>query len=154
MKDGFADLRSPEDLFRKLVNDHERMRADPMDMYAAFDFFVTAEHLIDWTMPDAVGNKQRVARQALREQERLLQITSHIANGAKHFRATEQRHKSVADVNAVEGASSPNAFSTKAFSPAAFSFSGIHVELDDGTLRHAYDLAEDVLTYWRRRLGL
>jgi hypothetical protein len=74
------------------------MHADPMDTYAVFDFFVTADHVLDWLLPDSPGKSRKVERSARRAGNRLLEITSHIANGAKHFRATAAHHKSVADV--------------------------------------------------------
>ena len=92
---GFADLRSPCDLLRKLEHDQGRMVSDPTDSYAAFDFFVTAEHMLDWRRPDP-GDAPK--RKAARENELLLQITSHIANGAKHFEARDPRHKSVTGI--------------------------------------------------------
>lgn len=155
MNDGFGNLQSPLDLIRKLEHDRARMAADPGDTYAAFDFFVTAEHLVDWTIPDAPGVDRRGDRKARRESNRLLEITSHIASGAKHFRATASHHDSVkhADVHR-EGAFDPRAFSPSSFSPAAFSMPGLHIELDDGTLMHAYSLADEVLAFWKRELGI
>ncbi len=90
---GFAELRTPYDLLLKLQHDMTRMSNDSSDEYAAFDFFVTAEHLVDWLHPNS-----RVDREALRDSDPLLKITSHLANGAKHFAATSLHHKSVASV--------------------------------------------------------
>lgn len=53
-------------------------------------FFVTAEHIVDWIHPDNKAN-----REVLRSSMPLLRITSHIANGAKHFEAKAKHHKSV-----------------------------------------------------------
>lgn len=58
----------------------------------AFDFFVTAEHIVDWTHP-----KDREKRKELRGLP-LLAVTSHIANDAKHFEVTAKHHQSVEDV--------------------------------------------------------
>ena len=49
---GFGSLQTPLDLLSKLEHDLERMRVSPEDTYAAFDYFVTAEHVIDWAYPD------------------------------------------------------------------------------------------------------
>ena len=95
---GFADLRNPCDLLRKLQHDQERMVADPADSYAAFDFFVTAEHMLDWLHPDPGGE---AARKAARRGDILLQLTSHIASGAKHFDARDRRHTSVSSVEYI-----------------------------------------------------
>jgi hypothetical protein len=90
---GFAELRVPRDLVQKLEYDLERVRKSPQDQYAAFDFFVTAEHIVDWIHPN-----DRKAREAVRSSLSLLRITSHLANGVKHFEAKAQHHQSVADV--------------------------------------------------------
>lgn len=90
---GFAELRAPRDLVKKLQHDLERVLNSPQDQYAAFDFFVTAEHIVDWIHPD-----DRKAREAIRTSSSLLRITSHLANGVKHFEAKASHHQSVADV--------------------------------------------------------
>ena len=154
MKDGFADLSTTGDLFAKLRHDRQRMSADPSDSYAAFDFFVTAEHVIDWLIPDAPGSRRQSERQAFRDSARILQITSHIASGGKHFRALSKQHTTVDDVEARVGGFDPRAFSPTAFSPSAFLFAGIHVALDDGSLVHVYTLADEVVAFWRGQLGL
>lgn len=152
MNDGFADLKTARDLLRKMEHDRARMSQDPMDTYAAFDFFVTAEHMLDWLIPDEPGKSRRRERQDRRDGNRLLRITSHLANGAKHFRVTAAQHESVEQADTIEGAFDPRAFSTSAFSPSAFAFSGLHVQLDDGELLHAYSLADQVLELWRSEL--
>ena len=90
---GFAELRVPLDLVRKLEYDLERILKSPQDQNAAFDFFVTAEHIVDWIHPD-----DATARTTLRSSSSLLKVTSHLANGAKHFEAKAKHHRSVTDV--------------------------------------------------------
>jgi len=80
---GFATLQSAGDLLQKIRHDHERLRSAPEDVYAAFDFFVSAYHMLDWLHPN-----EAAARKAEEEGNVLLQVCSHIANGAKHFQAT------------------------------------------------------------------
>lgn len=92
---GFAKLKQPEDLYRKLLHDRERMQVTPLDLYAAFDFFVTAEHMRDWVLPGHNGAK---GREALRKNNLVLRLVSHLANGSKHFQAEDKRHQSVEDV--------------------------------------------------------
>ena len=41
---GLFDLNTPQDLLRKLKHDYQRIIQSPTDMFAAFDFFVTAPH--------------------------------------------------------------------------------------------------------------
>ena len=74
------------------------MEQDPANPYPAFDFFVTAEHLLDWLYPDSVESANVRIRKQRREIEPLLRVTSHLANGAKHFEAMAPHHKSVDDI--------------------------------------------------------
>ena len=89
---GLFELQTPADLVKKLQLDLERMAKSPQDQYAAFDFFVTAEHIVDWIYP---GDDHEHTRKSLRSSKALLRITSHLANGGKHFQATRKHHQSV-----------------------------------------------------------
>lgn len=119
---GFAILKQPADLVAKLAHDLERIRSNPDDAYSAFDFFVTAEHIVDWLLPDSPGKCQSSAREKKRKSSELLKITSHLANGAKHFEALAKRHDAVAEVEQVTGGFDPCAFSPQAFDPASFQY--------------------------------
>lgn len=77
-------LQSPIDLLGKLKWELDHLRGSPSDAYAAFNFFVTAEHMPDW-----LGDR------SLRKANDVLKVVSHIANGAKHFKLDPKRHKSV-----------------------------------------------------------
>jgi len=145
---GFALLQRPDDLVAKLAHDFERIRASPADAYAAFDFFVTAEHIVDWLLPDSPGVDQSPARKSKTQSSALLRVTSHIANGAKHFEALAKHHDSVADLQQQSGG-----FDPLAFSPAAFKMHGLNVRLENGKVVHVLTLAEDVLSYWQREIG-
>ena len=90
---GFGELRHARDLVEKLRFDLARIESCQFNQYAAFDFFVTAEHIVDWLYPN-----DQSQRTLLRNSEPLLGIVSHIANGAKHFATTNYRHKSVAGI--------------------------------------------------------
>jgi hypothetical protein len=102
---GFSpQLQTSGDLLKKLHHDYGRMRKDPHDAYAAMDFFIAAEHLIDWHWPD-----HPEPRKAERSQEPTATV-SHLASGAKHFRAEGPRHTSVDDVRVRRGAFQAGAF--------------------------------------------
>lgn len=146
---GFAPLQQPSDLVAKLIHDLGRIKAAPDDPYAAFDFFVTAEHIIDWMFPDSPGIDQTAVRKAMRASSDLLKITSHLASGAKHFQALAKQHDSVADIKQQSGGFDPRAFSPRAFSPAAFKSHGLNVHMESGRIVHVLPLAEDVLGYWQ-----
>ena len=91
---GIFTLDSPENLLKKLEHDYSLMSKAPNDPYLAFNFFVTAEHLLDWLYP---GNANKKKRSEARQSEILLEICSHIASGAKHFQVEDSHHTSVDD---------------------------------------------------------
>lgn len=91
---GVFTLQTAEDLLAKLENDLNLLKKDRSNPYLAFNFFVTAEHILDWVYPGYANKKKREAE---RDSEVLLQICSHLATGAKHFVAEATHHKSVAN---------------------------------------------------------
>jgi hypothetical protein len=111
---GLFRLQTPHDLLNKLRHDFGRLENDPLDEYSAFDFFVTAYHLLDWTYPDAEDEHNRGIRRQIEQGNLLLQVCSHIANGSKHFQ-TARHHRSVQDAYYEHGAFDPNAFNQDAF---------------------------------------
>jgi hypothetical protein len=91
---GFFSLTTPADLLKKLQSDHRRVIDSPSDVYVAFDFCVTAWHLVDWLYP----NTQDPARKELLERLPVLRVCEHLAIGAKHFSPNPARHKSVSSM--------------------------------------------------------
>jgi hypothetical protein len=75
--DGFLALRTPRDLLRKLEADFARLGQSSLEsieaQYAAFDFFVTAEHLPDWIF--AISGQTKSALRSYPEGK----VVSHIA---------------------------------------------------------------------------
>jgi hypothetical protein len=151
MKGVFA-LRTIDDLFAKLEVDFERVRANPVDSYAAFDFCVTAWHLVDWKWP----NPNDSARLAFLKRLPVLRICEHLAVGAKHFEPNPTRHTSVADTE-VRGAWRAGTWSPNTWKAGAWAET-ITVRLD-GEAKIAFGdtialtvLAEQVLATWRAEL--
>jgi hypothetical protein len=142
-------LRTATDLLAKLERDLVRLQVNPMDSYAAFDFFVTAYHILDWVYP---GNVNQQKRQDIENDELLLQIASHLANGSKHFELNDRRHKSVEDVIRHEGG-----FDLEAFDPEAFDTDELLVLLKGdaaaqfGSSVSAIELAKKMVEYWKQR---
>lgn len=89
---GLFELKTPRDLLNKLRRDYQRMQQSPDDQDMAFNFFVTAEHMVDWMYPHDRAEQKRTRRGDI-----YLEICSHIANGSKHFEATDKRHEAVKD---------------------------------------------------------
>ena len=151
MKGLFA-LRTVGDLFAKLEVDLERVRANPVDSYAAFDFCVTAWHLVDWKWP----NPGDSARLAFLKRLPILRICEHLAVGAKHFEPNPVRHTSVTDTD-VRGAWRGGAWAPDTWKAGAWAGT-ISVHLDgEGKLAFGETipfpaLAEQILATWRAEL--
>ena len=94
---GFYQLAHAKDLLAKLGRDLERIQLAPSDADPAYDFFVTAEHMLDWLFP---GKNGKLRRESARKSEPLLQLVSHIATGAKHMVPEAQHHKAVQSTEA------------------------------------------------------
>lgn len=146
---GFAELRKPDDLLLKLQHDLHRMIEDEGDVYATFDFFITAEHMIDWLHPDRSG---KVARGAMRKSNPLLQITSHIANGAKHFVVGAAHHKSVSAIEAPRYVEDGRHDSGSIEVPIVIRLSPHEAALFGAPEIDAIVLAYHVLEYWQEQL--
>jgi hypothetical protein len=100
---GLGSLQSPEDLLEKLEYDRKRLEADPADVYAAFDFFVTAYHMLEWIHPNRARNDpiQAAKRRLISGKNRLVTIAAELANGVKHFE--QFSYEGVADVETAGG---------------------------------------------------
>jgi hypothetical protein len=158
-KSGFGELRTAKDLLRKLEHDYVRMVNAPADTYAAFDFFVTAEHVLDWHLP---GNVNGTRRKLERKNDKLLALLSHVANGGKHFNDLRPGHKSVDDVDVQTRVSPLAGIGAIPFVPGVSIPGGMPFVpppsdyvciTENGVTRHAIDIAHQVLEYWRKRLG-
>ena len=147
---GFFELRTPHDLLKKMHHDRSRLATNPLDTYAAFDFFVTANHLVDWVWPSATRQQLK----ANREEVALLRVCEHLADGAKHFLLT-RRHQGVDATTRLSGA-----FDPRLFDPAAFDAGALTIELEAAEAVQlgtdhisALELASKVLEYWVSRIG-
>jgi len=87
---GMFELTTARQLLEKAEHDLARLRASPLDAYAAFDLFVTARHIPEWLFPDDDSKSQALFKQHVE-----LRICRHIADGAKHFVAKDKRHHQV-----------------------------------------------------------
>ena len=149
---GIFSRTSPDWLLEKLISDLQAMENSPHDSMKAFDFFVTAESWVDWIAP---GKENEARRKKLREQEVLLQIVSHLASSAKHFKVEASHHQSVNATRQTAGLFSGGLFRGRLFAGALFSKGGLFVELSGeagkqfGTEISAIALAEKVLARLR-----
>lgn len=151
----FAELLTPRDLLHKLRHDLQRMEQSGSNQYVAFDFFVTADSMVEWICPDEadrIGNRKRdwsPERKKMREGNPLLRIAAHIANGAKHFTVT--RHNSVDGIEKTRYVE-PSFVEDGYFEDSIL----LHLTPDEqaksglGSPIKALDLARDIVTLWSR----
>ena len=142
---GLFQLKSAHDLISKARHDFDRLRSDPGNAYAAFDFFVTIRHIPDWLYPNQNTKKEELFAKHVE-----LRICRHLADGAKHFEATNPKHKQVSDTSKSSGAW--GTFWGDAWKPGVWG-DGLFVSLDPqdtdtkaiGNRINALELAERVL---------
>jgi hypothetical protein len=141
-------------MLRKLRFDLEQLKKHPTNGYFAFNFFVTAEHMKDWLYPGYPNNSKR---EQLEKSSTLLQVCSHVANGAKHFMVEAKHHKSVTDTRRT-GGYFPRGYFPSNYSPSGYFASGsLTVELQGDAQKElgaritAVELAERVLGFWESR---
>lgn len=144
--DGIFSLRSPLDLLRKLEADFCRLQAAdphaPDAHYAAFDFFVTAEHLPDWVKHHSGGSLTS------HRQYDDGALVSHIASGAKHFHVEDKRHQ-LAKGTSVGGSFHSSSFSSASFSSSSFDLSRLVIHLDSEDSVDVLVLAKRVIEHWQ-----
>jgi hypothetical protein len=110
---GFSPrMQTPGDLLAKLEHDLGRIKKDPHDAYAAFDFFVTADHFEEWLATVAGLKWQGHPAGQTDDQMRLV---CHLGSGAKHQTATSTRHTAARDVVERAGAFDPGTFDSATF---------------------------------------
>ena len=150
---GVFSLNNSVDLFKKLEWEFDQLVAKPTNAYLAYNFFVTAWHLLEWQYPD---RSERLIRNNIRKQTPLLQICEHLAVSAKHFEAKSQH------LNAVSVSKKSSCWSDDAWAPGTWAEdtwdSWLVVELN-GDAQKVYgnqikveELARLVMDYWRSSL--
>lgn len=146
---GIFELKTFEDLYSKLKRDYLAFEQDQLNSDLAFNFFVTAWHLLEWVYPGDC-----TAQKSARDSNIILQICEHLAVGAKHFNPTSRKHKSVKNSDISGGA-----WAKKAWAPGVWK-KGVWGEklvvyLDGdasnefGNQAYAIDLAKAALEFWK-----
>jgi hypothetical protein len=92
----FFEINGPQDLLDKAKHDLERLRKEPLNSHAAFDFFVTARHVPDWLGPD-------FAKAAFEENVEL-RVCRHLADSGKHRILAFKHHGQVRNTGLGGGA--------------------------------------------------
>jgi hypothetical protein len=151
---GIFELKTPADLREKMRRDLAKMKSEPLNTDHAFNFFITSEHMLDWVYP---GNANKAKRTNARQNSILLEVCSHLANGAKHFEVEFKHHKSVSSASTMHFFGFwPQSFWPKSYWPNSY-WPGrrkLVVKLKGdavtqlGQVIGVIELAEKVMEYW------
>ncbi|OQW69629.1 MAG: hypothetical protein BVN34_04810 [Proteobacteria bacterium ST_bin12] len=150
---GLFDLETPKDLLAKLERELIKLRDEPENVDHAFNFFTTAEHILDWLYPGQGGQAPK-QREALKDNEVLLATVSHIANGAKHFDKLNKKHTSVSNTEHKKGLWAKQFWAKNAFAKGVWAEPALLITLSGeaasqfGNNITALVLAEKVYMYW------
>jgi hypothetical protein len=148
---GIFSLKTAADLRDKLRRDLERLKAEPLSADAAFNFFVTAEHMLDWVYP---GRAKSHTRAGVRKSSPLLRTCSHLANGGKHFEVEDPQHESVSSTDEGGSWDPPGWYPPHWHPPGWYPQGRLLVNLKGeaatqlGPSIGAIELAEKVMEYW------
>jgi hypothetical protein len=121
MSNGIFHLGTPRDLVKKARHDLQRLRDNPLDAYAAFDFFVAVRHVPDWLYPNL--NEASKKKQLFKSNVEL-RIARHLADEGKHFKVTGSQHQQVKSTDYSAAVFQPGAFQP------GFQTGSLTVELD------------------------
>lgn len=150
---GIFELKNASELLEKLKRDFVKLEDSPLDSDAAYNFFVTAGHMLDWLYPDSGDAGNRKKRKDIYEGEPLLQVCAHIANGAKHFEPT--RDTAVSDTKKEGDWGAP--FNDPTWFNSKWGFQGRFIIYLDGAAKERFGetisvlkLAQSVMEYWEQ----
>jgi hypothetical protein len=154
---GIFELSTAAHLLQKLHYEFALLKKDPDNVYVTFNFFVTAEHILDWLYPKKANKKKREKE---RDNSILLQICSHVANGSKHFEVEDPRHQSVSDTTHTGGYWPKGYFPTGYFPEGYFPESNLIIHLDGdsknqlGESVSVIKLATMIVDFWDKHPDL
>jgi len=147
---GIFELETAADLYEKLKNDFSKFEKDKLDSAAAYNFFVTAWHLLEWVYP---GDDAK--QKAVRDANIVLQICEHLAVGAKHFQPTSNKHKSVKNSELTGGAWAKGVWRKGVWGRGVWG-EKLLISLEGsaaavyGDSIHAFNLAKEAMEFWRK----
>lgn len=144
---GVFELKDHNDLLAKLEREYARVQTEPLNSDFAFNFIVTAWHMLEWVYP---GDQQKSARDTVRDSSPALQICEHLSVGAKHFEPRDGRLKSVSSSGKgdVWGRAWGNAWGNSWKTWLEVRLSGKAAK-KYGSVIKLQDLAREVMEFWR-----
>ena len=147
---GIFNLNSAGNLLEKLEWEYQNLLGEKENGYVAYNFFVTAWHLLEWKFPDPDGKE---IRKSIKSDSVLLQICDYLAVGAKHFEPCGKRHKSV-DKSKKGGVWADDAWAPRVWADGTWAtWLEIHLSGEAaeqfGSVIKLEDFASEVMKFWR-----
>ena len=138
---GFTpQLQTLADLVGKLRHDARRVKRNPQDAYAAFDFVVTADSLHDWLGLPSNYDPPDVSPMG---------IVHHLAIAMKHRQPANPKLQAVRHSD-----KEPGYFDPDYFRPDAFDVGEIVITLDSGHTKRMRDLVDEVMEWAEHQPGV
>ena len=147
---GLFELETAADLYEKLKNDFLIFEKDKLDSAAAYNFFVTAWHMLEWVYPDDPAKQK-----AFRDSSIVLQICEHLAVGAKHFQPTNKKHESVKNSELTGGAWGKGFWKKGLWARGVWGEKMLiylegNAAIEYGDSIQAFELAKEAMEFWRK----
>jgi len=99
---GVFGLKTPQGLMKKAEHDFVRFSTNPRDVYAAFDFFVTAQNVPEWIYPP---DRNKTKLKKIFKDRIHLRVCRHVGNSVKHLELRQGGpNKQVHSTNFTPGA--------------------------------------------------
>jgi hypothetical protein len=92
---GLFELQTFAQLLHKREWEYAQWHNEPLNLYHAWNFFVTAEHLPDWGAKTGHGLLRGISYRPFKQNKPLLRICSHLASGSRHLIPKPSQHTSV-----------------------------------------------------------
>ena len=148
---GVFGLNNKTDLYKKLEWEYENLKKEPQNSFHAYNFFVTAWHLLEWKYPTDVEARKKISGSVP-----LLQVCEHLAVGAKHFAPTNPK------LDSVEGSKKSSVWGDGVWAEGAWkegvwatwlavSLTGDAQKEFGGTIK-AHEFATLVMEYWKNEI--
>lgn len=148
---GVFGLSTHTNLFEKLEWEYHNLVQEPQNAYHAYNFFVTAWHLLEWKILE-----DHSARKEMRDKNPILQVCEHLAIGAKHFEPDNPKLESVNETkrNSVwgDGVWAEGAWKEGVWANwLTISLSG-DAQKEFGNIVKAHEFARIVMEFWRNEI--
>ena len=143
-KKGFDKLETVEDYWSKLCWEYDTLKKEPYNTFKAFNFVITAFHLLEWISPKLRGIENKEWPQ-IKKNIKHLKVCEELATGAKHFLVDKVRHKSVKTLKS-------SGYFEAGFFEADYFEERIIITLSDSTDLTILELAKSLMLDWKNEL--